>query len=436
MFRGSFRWVIAVLGCGLVGCCSEVQEISVATFEELAPPDFNPEGDSPWWRGPTRDGKSTSKNPPTNWSDTENIAWTANVPGHGHGSPTVWGEHVFVQTADTGRKSQSVLCYSRSDGRKRWETRLHSRNLPSVHENNSCASATMAVDGERAFALFENDAKLWLTALDFNGKQLWQTNVGPVETTWGYGTSPMIYKSFVIVACDGNSQAFLAAVHRKSGKIVWRTKRPSKGSYSPPVVARVNGKDQLLLSGNSMIASYDPADGSDNWSIAALMDTTCGTIVWDGELLFNSGGYPGSETVCVKADGSEVVWKNAGKCYEQSMLAHDGYLYAVNEGGIANCHDAKTGQLQWKKRLGGKENASLVLANGNLYHAAEDGATYVFAADPGEYRQIAKNQLGHEVFATPTICGDQIFVRVAFHESSRQERLICISRPPTLASID
>lgn len=429
-----FPALIVVLGLGFIGCGGEVEEISVSNFEELDPPKFNPDRDSPWWRGPIRDGKSSSIKPPTSWSETENVLWTANVPGRGHGSPTVWGEHVFLQTADTERKTQSVLCYARGDGQKRWETELHSGNLPSVHESNSCASATMAVDGERAFALFENDATLWLTALDFAGKPLWKTNVGPVDTTWGYGTSPMIYKSFVIVACDGDSQAFLAAVHRKSGEIVWRTKRPSKGSYSPPVVAHVNGTDQLLLSGNSIIASYNPADGTENWSIPALMDTTCGTIVWDGDLLFASGGYPGSETVCVKADGSEVVWKNSGKCYEQSMLAHAGCLYSVNEGGIANCHDAVTGRLRWKKRLGGNENASLVLANGNLYHAAEDGTTYVFAADPGGYRQIAENKLGNEVFATPTICGNQIFARVAFNESGRQERLVCIAHQETVAA--
>src|SRR5262245_41691422 len=33
---------------------------------------------------------------PEHWSRTENIAWKADVPGQGWGSPIVWGDYVFV----------------------------------------------------------------------------------------------------------------------------------------------------------------------------------------------------------------------------------------------------------------------------------------------------------------------------------------------------
>src|SRR4051812_35104032 len=57
--------------------------------------------DWPWWRGPNRDGSADAKTPPpTEWSDTQNIAWKAKVPGRGHGSPIVVGDRVFLQTAD------------------------------------------------------------------------------------------------------------------------------------------------------------------------------------------------------------------------------------------------------------------------------------------------------------------------------------------------
>src|SRR5215471_2939880 len=33
---------------------------------------------------------------PEHWSRTENVAWRADVPGQGWGSPIVWGDYVFV----------------------------------------------------------------------------------------------------------------------------------------------------------------------------------------------------------------------------------------------------------------------------------------------------------------------------------------------------
>lgn len=420
---------VAVSGCG-----NSIDEVSVSDYEELPPPKFDADNDSPWWRGPTRDGKSTSANPPVEWSDSQNVVWKADVPGKGHGSPTVWGDMVFLATADDDKQTQSVLCYSRVDGDLLWQKQVHSGGYPDVHDSNTRASATIAVDGERAFSLFENHDALWVTALDFKGKQIWQTKVGPIDMYWGYGASPLVYKSLVIVAGDGDSDAYLAAMHRGTGKIIWRVKRPNQGSYSSPVVTNIDGKDQLLLSGNSMVASYDPATGETLWTIDATTKTTCGTIVWDGDLVFASGGYPDSSTVAVRADGGSIVWQNSNRCYEQSMLAHDGYIYAIIENGIALCYDAKTGEEQWKKRLGGNESASLVLAGGNLYGAMEDGTVHVFAASPGEFKRVAKNKLGDEAMATPTICGNQMFARVAFHGDSRSERLYCIARAEALAA--
>src|SRR5260221_386700 len=54
------------------------------------------EGDWPWWRGPTRDGKSADRTAVTKWSPTENVVWVTKVPGRGHSSPIVCGKRVFL----------------------------------------------------------------------------------------------------------------------------------------------------------------------------------------------------------------------------------------------------------------------------------------------------------------------------------------------------
>jgi hypothetical protein len=153
--------------------------------------------------------------------------------------------------------------------------------------------------------------------------------------------------------------------------------------------------------------------------------------VWDGDLVFASGGYPKAETVAVKADGSgRVAWRNGTKCYEQSMLAWEGHVYAVSDAGVAFCWSAADGTERWSARVSGKPSASPVLAAGNIYVSDERGLTTVFRADPKEFKEVAKNRLGDQAYATPSFCGNRIYARVAKGSGPRrQEYLYCIGKP-------
>src|SRR6188472_3808389 len=79
-----------------------------------AAPGINATTDWPGWRGPTRDGiAAPGQNPPTQWSEAENVLWKTPLPGRGHGSPTVVGERIYLATSDRTKQSQSVLCLDR-----------------------------------------------------------------------------------------------------------------------------------------------------------------------------------------------------------------------------------------------------------------------------------------------------------------------------------
>jgi outer membrane protein assembly factor BamB len=196
------------------------------------------------------------------------------------------------------------------------------------------------------------------------------------------------------------------------------------------VVAKVAGRDQLLLTGCDLVASYDPNTGKPLWSTEATTSATAGTMVWSGDLVFGSGGWPKAGTFAVRADGSaKVVWQNPQKCYEQSMLAHEGHVYAIADSGVVFCWDATDGSEKWNARVSGKPSSSPVLAGGNLYIADERGTTTVFRADPKEYKEVARNRLGDEALATPAFCGGRIYARVAKTSGGkREEFLYCIGK--------
>jgi outer membrane protein assembly factor BamB len=153
------------------------------------------------------------------------------------------------------------------------------------------------------------------------------------------------------------------------------------------------------------------------------------STVTDGQLIFTSGGYPRNHVAAVRADGSgKVEWENNTRVYVPSMLVRDSYLYAVLDGGQAVCWKCATGEEIWKGRLGGTFSASPVLV-GDLIHATnEAGQTFLFRALPDRFELVGKNKLGEEVLATPAVCGDRIYMRVAFNKGGRQEMLYCLGK--------
>jgi outer membrane protein assembly factor BamB len=416
---------LAILGLLLfatVGLGETFQEIhgAVAPADELPPIQVAAE-DWPWWRGPNRDGIAATQEVPLKFGPKENVRWQIDVPGRGHSSPTLWGDQLFLTTADAERKQQDLLAYDRRNGRKLWSLTLHAGGeLEKIHKQNSHASASCACDGQRVFTVFVHDGRLWVSAVSLDGKCLWQTAAGNFNSIYGYGSSPAIHASLVIV-CGDNDQgdSYLAALHRRSGEIVWRVQRPKIDTYATPVVARVADRDQLLLGGGGHLVSYDPNYGSELWRcLGPTTETTANTVAFSKEVIFASGGYPKPYTmIAVRADGrgdvtaSKLLWSASKRMpYVPSPLYHDGLLYIADDLGLFTCVDAASGKEVWTQRMGGDFTASPVLCGDRIYAANEAGKVFVLQAGR-RFKLLASNDLGEGIMATPTIVGGCIFVR-------------------------
>jgi outer membrane protein assembly factor BamB len=389
-------------------------------------------GDWPCWRGPGRNGVApSSAKPPLEWSATKNVLWKAAVPGRGHGSPCVLGRRVFLQTADQEAGVQSVLCFDRQTGKRLWKTDVHRGGLSTKgNRKASQASSTPACDGRRVYVNFLSRGAVFTTALDLDGKQVWQTKITDYVVHQGYGSSPAIYGSLVIVSADNKGGGLVAGLERDSGRIVWKKTRPKTPNYSSPIVLRVAGKVQLLLTGCNLVSSFDPLTGAKNWEIPGATTECVTSTVTDGSVIITSGGYPKNHVSAVRGDGSgKVAWKNSVRVYVPSMILSDDYLYAVTDAGVAMCWKSDSGREMWKHRLGGTFSASLVLAGGTLIATNERGKSFVFQANPKRFESVAVNQLGDEVMASPAVAGGRLFLRVTERKGGkRQEILYCLGR--------
>jgi outer membrane protein assembly factor BamB len=413
---------LVAVGAFVLSRKGRVDEIAAqGTPAEVEPADFDTTHDWPWWRGPKQNGLSSEESPATQWSGSENVVWKTKLPGEGHGSPIVIGSRIFLAAADqrSGQGLHLLVCLKRTTGEILWQREVAVGEFVAKHEKNSHASVTPASDGKRVFLPMAIDDQIRVAAYDFEGHRLWMTTCGGYASQHGYGASPTLWKHLVIVAGESLNKSFLVALHRDSGEIIWRIARGNDGSYSTPIVATVAGRDQLLISGNGQTCGYDPATGELLWYVDGPAKTTAATMTYLDDLVFSHGGYPTQNILAIRADGSgnvtdsHIVWKSSQNVpYVPSSLAVDGKLIVLADNRRLRVFDAKTGDTLTQARVGtGPDFTASVVKSGDYYFASdESGKTFVFTLGP-QYDEVAVNNLGEPLFATPVILDGQIYLR-------------------------
>lgn len=412
----------------VVGACANLFAAEPAASESTIPVAAH---DWPWWRGPSRNGVAPAgPAAPVKWSAMEGIRWKAAIPGKGHGSPIVVGQQVILNTATHNPDRQMVLAFDRDSGKPLWQTLVHEGGfVEKQNEKSSSANSTPACDGQRIYVNFLSHGAIYTTALDRQGKQVWQTKINDYVLHQGFSSSPALYGPLVLVTADTKGgQGVVAGLNRETGKMVWSHSRPALPNYPSPIILNASGKEQMFVIGCDKVTSIEPLSGSMNWEFDGATTECVTSTVTDGKHIYTSGGYPKNHLAAMKADGSgTVVWEVPARVYVPSMILQEGHLYAMLDAGVAQCWKSDTGDELWKQRIGGTFSSSLVLAGDAIYATDEGGKTTIFRATPQGFEPLGENQIAGEVFATPAICGGRIYHRVAeMIEGQRQESLFCI----------
>jgi outer membrane protein assembly factor BamB len=377
----------------------------------------------PGWRGPRGDGSSLETDVPIHWSAASNLVWKAELPGVGHASPIVWNDRLFTVTALLDRQERVLLCLDRSTGRLLWQKTVVHSPLERKHSLNSHASSTPATDGQRVYVTFLDRNEIVVAAYDLEGNPSWQVRPGPFASMHGFCGSPILFADKVIVNGDHDGDSYLLALNQLTGQIAWKTPRRNRTrSYCAPLIRRLDGRTQMVLSGDKCVASYDPDTGKLHWMMDGPTDQFVASPVYSPKagLLFITGGYPDHHILAIKPDGhgdvtrTHVAWRtNKGVAYVPSPIVEGDYFLIVSDSGVAHCFEAATGRLLWQERLG-EHHASLVSAGGLVYFLNDDGVAHVVKPGP-TYQLVARNEVGEKCFASPAISRQQIFLRGERH---------------------
>lgn len=387
-------------------------------------------GDWTEFRGPTGQGHADASGLPTKWTSDDNVLWKTPIDGLGWSSPVVAGGRVYVTTAvgESYRdpdQSLRLVCLDAESGDVIFEKEVFQQSsgggsVDRVHTKNSQASPTPIIDGDQIFVHFGTRGTACLT---LDGEVVWTTQELKYAPVHGNGGSPILVDDLLVVSCDGGSSEFIVALDRSSGDIRWKTDRTAthlgkKFAFGTPLLIEVDGNHQIVSQGAGAVYGYAPKDGSMIWKVD--YGTGYSVIprpVFAHGLVYVSSGYDRPVMYAIDPSGegdvtaTHVRWKlDRNAPHTPSPLVVGDDLYLVSDRGIASCVDAKTGEVHWQERIGGKHSASPLFADGKIYIQAEEGETIVVR--PGhEYDEIARNKLKGRTFASYAVLGSSLLIR-------------------------
>ena len=372
----------------------------------------------PGWRGPRGDGSSYDPKVPIKWNVEKNVVWKTPLPGKGHASPIVWKNCVYLITAIKNTQQRVLLCIDRRTGRKLWQKDILNSSFEGIHRLNSRASSTPVTDGKRLYLSFLDGRNMFVAAYDLDGNLLWKKRPGAFSSIHGYCSSPILWKDKIIINGDHDGDGYIVALNQATGKTLWKTERPNKTrSYCTPIIRNIAGRNQMILSGSLCVASYDPDTGKQHWIVDGPTEQFVASLVYNGELLFMTCGFPKRFMQAIDPTGSgnvtksHVMWTTTKGCsYVPSPVSIGQYFLVVADNGVASCFVAKTGERLWMERLPGRHSASLISANGLAYFLSDQGVMTVVKPGP-KFVVVAQNKLGEETNASPAVYDGQLFLR-------------------------
>ena len=397
------------------------------------------------WRGPLATGAAPKADPPVEWSETKNIRWKTKLPGLGHSSPVVWGNLVFVTTAEmTGAKKPftgvtpdgahnnmnplfdhqfAVMAIDRQTGAVVWRRTVATRQPhESTHESATWASNSPVTDGEHVLSFFGSNG---LYCLDTGGRLLWSRDFGDMQVKHGHGegASPLLHGETVVVNWDHEGASLIVALAKRTGVELWRQPRDEVTSWATPIVVTHDGQAQVVVSGTRRVRGYDLKTGAVIWEAGGLPGNIVASPVGADGMVFAAGSYEKQTLLAIRLTGAkgelagtqQIVWqKNRSTPYVPSPLLYDGWLYYLRHyQGVLSRVNAKTGdEPSGPFRLGSVFNiySSPVAAAGRIYVTDRNGKTLVISND-AEPKSLKLNKLDDRFSASAALVGDAIFLR-------------------------
>ncbi len=397
------------------------------------------------FRGPNGSGVSSETGIPADFGPEKNVVWKTPLPD-GLSSPVFSRESIFVTGFD-GDKLYTIAM-DRKTGQVRWQREIVRGRVGPLREPNTPASPSPVTDGENVYSFFQD---LGLISYGPDGNERWRLPLGPFNNPFGIGSSPVLADGRIIQVLDGETDSFMLAVDKDTGKTLWRVERPDVArSYSTPALWQpADGSDQqVIVPGSYELCAYSVATGAKIWWVSSLTWQLKPTPVIDGDTVYVLGWAGGAdfgqqdeiptyeETLKqydTDGDGKLSKSEAAGPIDERTLQAwveldldHDDFLgprdwkaYRLKRSVVNSMQAIRLGgkgdmtktAVKWKYYKSLPNVPSPLLYGGLLYMVKDGGIVTALDAETGEVRKQGRLRASMDrYFSSPVAADGKIFM--------------------------
>lgn len=366
---------------------------------------------------------------PSEWTDSD-YAWRRKLGSRDVGSPIFIEGKIYYLVSKPESRKISLESLDEQTGKLRW-SKDYDQNAYHLHQRNTFASSTPSADADNVFISWADSNHTYLKCLDHDGNEVWSRDFGSWQSQHGFGTSPRIYGSMVLLMNSQQADQLkqgqspgksrMIAVDRHSGETIWETPLvATKSCYGIPAIHGEGDAAQIIdaNTGNGMFG-MDPKTGKILWSLKVFEMRVCGTPVIAGDVAVGSSGSGGggNHLVAVRIpkskdeQPSQIYRIDRGAPYVPTPVVRGDRMYLASDDGFASCIEVQTGKQIWFKRIGGNFGASPVLIGDKLLLISLSGkATILKASD--DFQKLGEFDLGGPVGATPAYSNGRLLLRV------------------------
>jgi outer membrane protein assembly factor BamB len=366
----------------------------------------------PSFRGPGGNGIAFQKNIPVTWDGKtgKNIRWKTEIPLPGYNSPIIWDGRIFLTGAN--ETTREVYCLDLNTGKILWRKAVEkipgspAQEPKIIRETGYCAPG-MTTDGRRVYAIFANGD---LIASDLEGNQVWAKNLGMPQNHYGHSSSLIMYRDLLIIQYDQRGSGSVMALSGKTGEVVWKTSRSVKISWASPVIVNTGKRTELILAADPMVASYNPADGTELWRMNCISGEVGPSVAYADGVVFAVNDFSKLSALEI-GHPPRLLWEDSEYLSDiPSPLATGKHLYLVTSYGAVACYNGKNGTRYWEHEFETPIFASPILAGGKIYLLDKKGIMHIFEDDQN-YAAVGESPLGEGSSCTPAFADGKIIIR-------------------------
>lgn len=402
----------------------------------------------PQWRGPLGTGISSEQGIATRWSETENVKWSAPMPGQGGATPVVWDERLFVTSADGD--DLVLICLDTNNGKQLWREKVTDGNEDARAGEGNSASPSPATDGKHVWVFFSTGV---LACYDVEGQPIWKIDVGDrfgtIDIQFGMTSTPVLDGDFLYLQLihgpmtfdDSSQTGKIVKLDKLTGKTVWEVDRVTdvvfecKHSYASPFIYDDGQRRFLIAHGADCTTGHSLETGEELWRFGMLNGPTAvnpgrhdptfrfvaspgmgqGKIVIptakEGPLVAINVGE--SLRGDANAQGEAAAWTLQKTTPDVSIpLIVDDLVYILHKDGKLQCLELETGKEVYHERTHtAQHRSSPVYAEGKIYFCSSDGVCSVVKAGR-DFEILATNKMGGSpITASPVIANGTLYIR-------------------------